>query len=134
MVNNYFQEASDNLQLAESEATNDPNALSVAVLLFPTLIIAGRAMSVPVTHTKFDGDAVLAAEGGGFSSTSAVERCEFRAALVPAIVMDKIKKGLRCDLIIRTGLPAKNMQLWTGGLLAGGEVFRFMLVNSSYKG
>lgn len=136
-MGNYFQEFADNLALAETESAgydvNGKPLPSVATLTFITLFNGNAPLTVPCTHTKFDGDARIQNEGGGFSSLSTVERVEFRSILVPLAQIDKIKKNLRCDLVIKPGFPVKKMQLWVGGLLAGGEIFRFELCSADFK-
>ena len=137
-MKNYFQESADNLALAETESAGyDANGKplpSVATLTFTTLFNGKQPLTIPVTHTKIDGDSRIMAEGGGFSSLTMLERCEFRSSFFTAAQLPLIKKGFKCSLTIKAGLPPKSMQLWTGGLLAGGEIFRFELVSADFKG
>ena len=103
----------------------DPNGMATLVLhLAPDV-------TVPVTHTKFIEDFIL---DSGLSSTSFVERCEFRTSLIPPSAITKVTKSLLCDLRINPTLSPKHMRLWSGGLQPGGYIFRFMLVSANYHG
>ena len=104
------------------------NPLGLATLTFTTLV---PNIVVPVTHTEFVEDFTLEF---GKSSTSMVERVEFRASFFSPAILPLISKGLKCSLIIAGTIPLKRMQLWHGGLEAGGERFRFMLVSENYRG
>jgi len=102
------------------------NVLGMATVTFQLR----PAITVPATHTEIVGNWVLS---GGQSSTTMIERCEFRASFFKAAQIALIQKGLLCQLIIAPGMAPMNMQLWDGGLLAGGQIFRFMLVDASYN-
>ena len=100
----------------------------LATLTFTTIT---PQATVPVTHTKIDGSYIFAS---GKSSTTTVERCEFRASLIPSAMLCKIEKGLQCLLVVNPNIPPMAMQLWDGGLVEGGEIFRFMLVDANFRG
>jgi len=104
----------------------NPNGLATL-----TFINFNPQLVVPVTHTKIDADYVLEF---GRSSTTAVERCEFRASLFSGTQSALLTKGLLCNLQVKPGQPVIRMQLWSGGLVEGGEIYRFMLVDANYKG
>ena len=87
-------------------------------------------VTVPVTHTKIDGSFFL---NGGQSDTTTIESGEFRSCLIPTASWPAVKKGLQCDLIIKPGAPVLKLQLWDGGLVEGGETFRFMMVGLNFK-
>ena len=86
-------------------------------------------ITVPVTHTKIDGSFFLTM---GRSDTTTIERCEFRSCLIPVASWPLIMKGLFCDLTINPDAPVLQLRLWDGGLVEGGEVFRFMLVGLNF--
>ena len=88
-------------------------------------------ITVPVTHTKIDGSFFLTY---GRSDTTTIERCEFRSCLIPMVQWDDVEKGVFCDLKIKPGAPVLQLRLWDGGLVEGGEIFRFMLVGVNFKG
>ncbi len=99
---------------------------SLATLTFTTMV---PQTTVPVTHTKIDASFIFAA---GKSSDTTAEQFEFRAALIPDAMQCKVEKGLLCSLVIKPGAPPIRLQLWTGGLLPGGEIYRFMLVDQNF--
>lgn len=101
------------------------NVLGMATLTFAKI----PNVTVPVTHTEIVGDWMLS---GGQSSRTMIERCEFRASFIPVANYPLVQKGLLCSLVISPNIPPLSMMLWHGGLLAGGEIFRFALVDSSY--
>ena len=88
-------------------------------------------VTVPLTHTKIDGSFFLTA---GQSDTTTIERCEFRSSLIPVASWPDVMKGLFCDLTVKAGVPPIQLKLWDGGLVEGGEVFRFMLVGLNFHG
>ena len=88
-------------------------------------------VTVPLTHTKIDGSFFLL---GGQSDTTTIERCEFQSCLIPMENWKDVKKSLHCDLTIKPGAPVLQLQLWDGGLVEGGETFRFMLVGVNFHG
>ena len=99
----------------------------LATLTFTSL---NPQITVPVTHTKIDASFILSA---GRSYDTTIERCEFRACLIPANQQCYIEKKLACSLVIKPGLPPIMMQLWDGGLVEGAEIYRYMLVVENYK-
>lgn len=100
---------------------------SIATLTFTTL---NPKLTVPVTHTMITGSYILAA---GLSMETSVERCEFRSSLIPAAARRSMQKGLPCTLTVAPGAHPVKLQLWDGGLVAGGGVYRFMLVDADFK-
>lgn len=114
--------------LAEYEATlGGGNSNNGAIL---QLALAPSPVNVPCTHTKIDGNFQLAF---GKSPTTTVERCEFRSALIPQAQWQNVARGLKCTLTLFPGGPIYLMRLEAGGLVEGGQVFRFMLVDMNYK-
>lgn len=76
---------------------------------------------------------------GGKSVKNFIEKCEFPASDIPQFLPNtktpvQIKKGTMCTLRQNPSDPGLQMQLWAGGALAGGQVYRFMLVSANYKG
>ena len=131
---NAFDEHARNLEDYENEFLAD-KGVPASTLSFPT-INQNPPLVVTVTHTKVDSDFSLLSDLGGFSNTTAIERCEFRSSQVPRNLWDQLKKGLRVTftMSVPQGNVTLNLQLWTGGLVEGGRVFRYMLVAASYKG
>ena len=103
---------------------NPMGAATLALHLAPDVI-------VPFTHTKLVEDFEL---DNGKSSTSFIERGEFRVELIPQNSLSFVKKGLLCTLRINQNSSPFEMQLWHGGLQPGGLIFRFMLVSAAYRG
>ncbi len=104
------------------------NPLGLATLQLVTLT---GSPPFPVTHTKIENDFDF---GAGYSSKLYVERCEFRASLIANFLNGKIPiKGWKCNLIINPTLAPYEMMLWSGGLMEGGGVYRFMLVSANFK-
>jgi hypothetical protein len=95
------------------------------------LLYVNPNVTVPLTHTKIDGSFFLT---GGQSDTTTIERCEFQSCLIPMTNWKDVKKGLCCDLTIKPGAPVLQLRLWDGGLVEGGETFRFMLVGVNFRG
>lgn len=86
---------------------------------------SGFNITIPCTHSPLIKDFMMM---NGESSRGAVQACQFRAAAVEGIITDaQLKKGLPCTL--KTGGKAVeySMQLNTGGLLAGGQIYQFEL-------
>lgn len=90
-----------------------------------------RPQEIPCTHTMVDVDWILS---GGKSPTTMVERCEFRSDLIPQALWPAVQKGLLVSLVVRSNTPPVALQLWNGGLMQGGTIFRFMLVDASFRG
>ena len=102
--------------------------LGGATLTFPTL---NPTVIVACILNKFDHDFTTMVTGK--SSTSLVEKCEFRAAWFGAAQLPLITKGLECELVVGPGLASLPMQLMSGGLFMGGLMFQFMLASRNYK-
>jgi len=85
---------------------------------------------VPCSHTEIAEDYKLG--GGGLSMTTMIEKCEFRAALMPQGV--RPRKGQFCVLQVAPNGARFELQLWRGGLEPGGEIYRFELVARNYQG
>ena len=85
-------------------------------------------VKVPCTITKILTDFTLVF--GGKSSKTVVQICLFRAELVGDRVLTK---GDLCRLIPYAGGPEYAMRLWHGGLMPGGALYQFMLVDQNYS-
>jgi hypothetical protein len=86
---------------------------------------APHGITIPCTHSPIVKDFVM---WNGESSRGAVQACQFRAASVEGIIPDdKLKKGLQVTLTTGGESIVYAMQLWAGGLLAGGEMYQFEL-------
>lgn len=90
------------------------------------LRVQGR--DVPCTHSPVVYDAELMP--GGPSPRQMIEQCEFLAADVNGAAL---KKFTRCQLVVRKGTAPIRLQLWDGGLLPGGMMYRFRLVDENYR-
>jgi hypothetical protein len=88
-------------------------------------------VTVPVTHTMTENDFDMLL--GGQSPKLMIERCEFRASLIPALQWPLLKKGLDCSLVVKSGAVPLPLQLGPGGLVEGGEVYRFRLFDRNYS-
>jgi len=99
----------------------------MATLTFPSL----ANLCVPVTHTQIDVDWILS---NGLSPITTIERCEFRSSLISANFVAQLVKGLSCFLVVKQGATPQFFQLWNGGLMEGGEIYRFRLVDGNYHG
>ena len=102
---------------------------SLAYLTFQTLV---TGITVPVTHTEIRNGYSLIP--GGRSPELMIERCEFRSVLIPDQQNKYLIKGLECTLKPNPTSHVFKLQLWDGGLVPGGEIYRFMLVSANYKG
>ena len=102
--------------------------LDGATLTFPAASAALPQLKVPCTITKILTDFVLVFEGK--SSKTFVQICLFRAALVGNRVLTK---GDLCSLSPYPGATPYAMRLWHGGLMPGGAVYQFMLVDENYS-
>ena len=101
-------------------------------LKYGSLTFPAFGLTVPVTHTEVNVN--FEVQLAGLSFDTMVEKCEFRASLFTVAQLPLLKKALLCTLTVTTGGPQYGMQLWHGGPLAGGEIYRFMLVCDNYKG
>lgn len=139
---NSFQEHAANLAAAQGEiagglAAANGNPVPNPRLLGPVLIFAQLAVTVPCSLSPMVQDFELIP--GGKSVKNFVEKCEFPASDIPQFLPNtrtpvQMKKGTACTLKQFPGDPGLQMVLWAGGYLAGGQVYRFMLVSSSYDG
>ncbi len=117
------------ISLRELELTAGQNvveALDGATIAFTT---QPNPITVPCTITKILTDFVLVF--GGKSSKTVVEICLFRAALLGDRILSK---GDFCTLTPYTGGPQYKLRLWHGGLMPGGKLYQFMLVDANYNG
>lgn len=101
-----------------------------------TLTILGSVIPCSISPVVFDFEIE-----DGISATTFVEQCEFLVSDGPTDPKNPgnillLKKGTPCVLTVSNNQsnPAKtiqnyNLQLWKGGLLAGGLIWRFMLVD-----
>jgi hypothetical protein len=70
---------------------------------------------------------------GGQSPKTLVQAVQFRTSAIAPYATDvQLKKGLKCTLKLNSGGETYAMQLWNGGLLSGGAVYQFMLVDANY--
>lgn len=139
---NAFEEHSANLQAAQAElaagyAQANGNPVPNPQLLGPVLVFAQFAVTVPISKSPTIQDFELIP--GGKSVKNFVEKCEFASKLIPQFLPGtktpvQIKKGVLCLLKENPNDPGIPMQLWAGGSLAGGQVYRFMLVSANYNG
>ena len=126
-MGNAYTEHAENEALYHKELIDDGSGGS-------TLTILG--VSFPCTIDRVRDNWVL---NSGKSRLATVEQCEFLASDVPATIPNTTKplildKGVFCQLKLNPKVPAMRFQLWDGGLMAGGLVYRFMLVDESYRG
>lgn len=101
------------------------SATGLATLMFPGF----SNLIVPCTHTEIVGDYNLIP--GGLSTTTMIERCEFKVASMNGCVP---KKAYNVTLQVSPTVAPISMMLWHGGLQPGGEIYRFMLVGVNYHG
>lgn len=89
---------------------------------------------IPCTHTQVLQD--FEVMPGGQSFTTVVQELEFLASDVAAAVAAGKRpiKGENCRLTVTLDGQAYDLKLWTGGLLPGGQVYRFMAVDQNYRG
>jgi len=120
---NPFQAHAEALIQIQTILGESAERTSGAVLQFDGMV------GVACSHSPVIGDFDLGA--GGKSSMTMVEVCEFLASDVGNKVLTK---GDRCRLIVRPGSKPMRMQLWDGGLLPGGYIYRFRLVSENFKG
>lgn len=90
------------------------------------LVLFGKEM--PCTHSAVLADFDLVP--GGQSPATVIEGMEFRAAHLGA--SQTPRKGLPCSVRVNPTAAPLAMKLWSGGLLPGGQVYRFMLVDANY--
>ena len=101
------------------------NANGLATLMFVHL----SNLIVPCTHSEIMADFTLVP--GGQSANTMVEHCEFRVSSMNGNIP---KKGYKVTFQVNPNLPPLYMMLWHGGLQAGGEIYRFALVDVNYRG
>jgi hypothetical protein len=91
------------------------------------LIFAGfGGLDIPCTHTEIAGDFRL---DNGLSMTTFVERCEFRVSKMNGAVPTK---NVPVTLMVNSTTPLA-LKLGSGGLMPGGEIYRFMLVDIDFN-
>lgn len=104
--------------------------LDGATLKFDSL---NPILIVPCTFTPIVKDLQIPNDGGGFTSLTSIGIVLFRAALMNGARDSSIKKGLNCILTPTPGADPMPMQLWSGGLMPGAALYKFMLVDRFYK-
>ena len=87
-------------------------------------------ITVPCTHTHIGNDFVLLIAGK--SSQLLIERCEFRASLIPNVMKKYVVKGQQCTLLVNQKSDPISLQLFAGGLMPGGEIYRFQLASINF--
>lgn len=103
------------------------DVMGLATLEFPTL----QNVTVPITHTRADND--FQQLMAGQSPDSIIERVEFRASLIPKGNWQFLRKGLPCIFKITPDADPVAQELGPGGLMAGGQIFRFQLRDKNYR-
>lgn len=88
----------------------------------------GFSPFVPCAHTQLIKDFELVP--GGKSVTSFIERCEFKSSDVGSF---PVGKDVRVAITLKPGMQPYKMRIWSGGLMEGGEIYRFMLVAEDWK-
>ena len=95
-------------------------------------------IDIPCTHSPSSTDFNLVV--GGQSPMSYVDQCEFLVSDVPQYVPQTapqkqlvLRKGVKCILRQNPDDPGIRMQLWNGGVMPGGLIYRFTLVDENYK-
>jgi hypothetical protein len=83
---------------------------------------------VPCAHTQLIKDFELVP--GGRSVTSFIERCEFKAVDIGSFT---VGKDVLVSITLKPGQKPYAMRIWSGGLMEGGEIYRFMLVAANWK-
>ena len=117
------------MELSVGQATVE--ALDGATLTFTFASQPGQVV-VPCVHGPILKNFDL---GNGKSALTMISFCDFRACFFEGIADDSvIVKGLQCTLLSTPGADPLYLQLWTGGLLPGGAVYKFVLVDANYKG
>jgi hypothetical protein len=146
---NAFQEHALNLATSQGEQAGgsvQPNGQPVVnprllgpTLTFPVIGTGGAGLVVGVSVSPLIYGFRL---DFGRSTKQFVEKCEFPASDIPlnvpgtvppVLAASVMKQGLLCILKQFPADPGIQMQLWTGGTLMGGLVYRFMLVNVGYS-
>lgn len=92
-------------------------------------VLRVNGLNVPCTHSPVIDDFNLMA--GGASPKLFIEQCEFLAADVGTT---RIRKGLKCTLTVKKGAVPLELQIWSGGLLPGGLMYRVSLASANYNG
>ena len=113
--------------LAQAEAFAG-GGTAPATLQFPDLT---KPTTVPCTHTMIEHN--VAFELGGQSAETFIERCEFRASLFNPNDLQYLVKGRACILTVRPGAAPILLQLGAGGMMEGGQVYRFRLLDGNYR-
>lgn len=117
------------MQLTAGQATVED--LDGAKLTFDTLKWPATVV-VPCVHGPIIKNFMLM---DGRSSETMIGFCDFRAALFEGIADDSvIIKGLHCILRPTPRDLPMGLQLWDGGLLPGGAIYKFRLVDENFKG
>ena len=91
--------------------------------------------TVPCTITKMVKDFDLIP--GGKSPKTILAICLFRTATIPAAALPYFNanpKGIQCTLTPTPASAPVSLQLRHGGLMPGGALYQFMLVDANYKG
>lgn len=105
-------------------------------------VITIIGVAIPCTITPILYDFEIEA---GRSMLTFVEECEFLVSDGPQDPQNNnnklfMKKGINAKLNVSSSVPAGtpntqfNMTLWRGGMMPGGLIWRFSLVDASYKG
>lgn len=91
------------------------------------LLILGK--SIPCTHGEILENSKFI---GGKSPMTIVPQCEFLVADIPGATPSDIGKGIAVRLTPTPGGKVFDLKLDEGGLLPGGQEYRFKLVDRNY--
>lgn len=105
--------------------------LDGATLMFDTLT---QPITIPCTFTRIIKDFQIPNSGGGFSSLTSIGDVVFRVSQLEGMADDAtIKKGLHCILTPIPGAEPMGLQLWHGGFMPGGALYKWYLVDENFK-
>ena len=102
------------------------NNLAYATLDFPSL----QLTDVPCTQSRVKTNFQFSPFGQ--TCQTFVEKVEFRASLFTPAQQAQLRKGLKCTLSVSEGGVTYAMQLWEGGPMAGGVIYRFSLAAATF--
>jgi hypothetical protein len=104
--------------------------LDGATLTFDTL---PQPVTIPCTFTPIKKSFQIPIQGGGFSLTTSIGIVVFRTSQLDGFADDSIiKQTLHCILTPIPGAEPMGLQLWHGGLMPGGGLYEFMLVDENF--
>ena len=101
------------------------SVLAVLLLILPYLGVT----TWNELYKRMDWTSILLF-GAGKIPKLFIDQVEFIAA---DIGMAKPRKGVTCQLTVRSGTEPLKLQLWMGGLLPGGLLYRFKAVDENFN-